>query len=271
MAAPMNPANGLPSVVPAFLTAARWEWFRLSRRVAFWVIVGLMSAGVAATLVVMLLAGKFGDFPFSPYDYPSAVAAMLGAVGPFLAVILASIIYGGDFGWGTWRTLAARGMARWQIALAKLLLAGAALAVFWAAAWLLSSIVGLAAGGSDGPAGWGDAALQTGATWLVALAYLGLGAVLTTAGRSTVFGLAFGVGIILFELAVYPLAGLAGEALDIPFDAYTRWTLRGVTSRLVSGEDDLSRWAFLAPTLGYAALCWGLTLFGLTRRDLSGG
>ena len=146
MAPPMNPADGPDSPlagVPAVLAAARWEWFRLSRRVAFWIIAGLAAAGVAATLVVMLLASKFGDFPFGSYDYPSAVAAMLGAVGPFLAVILASIIFGGDFGWGTWRTLAARGMARWQIALAKLLLAGAALAVFWAAAWMLAAIVGL--------------------------------------------------------------------------------------------------------------------------------
>ena len=281
MATPMNPADRPLAGVPAVLTASRWEWFRLSQRVAFWVIIGLMGAGVAATLAALLLVSRFGGFPFSPYDYQSTVAVMLGTVGPFLAVILASIVYGGDFGWDTWRPLTARGMARWQIGLAKLLVAAGALAVFWAAAWGLAAIVGLAAGspsastsgGGNGPAGWGEPAVQLGAAWLVALAYLGLGAVLTTAGRSTAFGLGVGVGVILFELAVYPLAGLAGKAFDIPVGDYTLWTLWGVTGGLVNGSDESSpsRWVFLGATLGYGGLFWGLTLLGLSRRDLGSG
>ena len=281
MATPTNPDPGLPSVVQDIITAARWEWFRLSRRVAFWAIIGLTAVEVAVPLGWLLVVIPVNDgSAFHPYLYPYTAAGALSAVGPFLGVVLASIVYGSDFGWGTWRVLMARGIHRWQIGLAKLLLLAAALLVFWAASGVVSALVGMAAGSEEsaavdiyGPGGWGETAVKFAAAWLVALAYLGLGAGLTTAGRSTAFGLGVGVGVILFELAVYPVAGLAGKALDIPVSDYTRWTLRGVTGGLVGGnaESSPSRWLFLAATLGYGALIWGLTLLGLSRRDLSSG
>ena len=278
MAATNSPENNPTAVVSDVLTALRWEWFRLSRRAAFRVIIGLMAAGVAVTLAVLALVGSIEGILFSPYDYPSTVVGLLGMVGPFLAVVLGSLIYGSDFGWGTWRPLTARGMRRWQIGLAKLLLAGVALAVFWAVAWTLAALVGLAAGESaldatsgDVSDGWGKTAVGLGATWLAAIAYLGLGAALTTAGRSTAFGVGVGVAVILFETVAYPLAGLAGGVFDIPVGEITRWTLWGVTSGLIDGDEAFSRWVFLGPVLGYAGLGWGLTLIGLSFRDVGGG
>ncbi len=266
------------AVVSDVLTALRWEWFRLSRRAAFRVIAALMAAGVVVTLIGVAMVAAWGSIPFNAYDYPASVVTLLGAVGPFLAVVFGSLIFGSDFGWGTWRPMTARGMARWRIGLAKLLLAGLALAVFWAFAWVLAALVGLAAGESldyvmdSETGGWGKTAVGLGASWLVVVAYLGLGAALTTAGRSTAFGLGVGVAIILFELAAYPLAGLMSEELlNIPLNDFTRWSLRGVTSRLDGGDADFSSWVFLPPVLGYAALCWGATLFGLTHRDLNSG
>ena len=268
------------------LTALRWEWFRLSRRAPFWVIMGLAAAAIAVGLAGLLLfqyfAQDFVGLATSPSGYPAAAVGALAGLGVFLAVVLASMVFGSDFASGAWRALTARGTERWQVGLAKLLLLAAVLLVFWTVSWLVAAAVGLVAGQpSENPgginqaitetAGWGETLVQLGASWLVALAYLGLGAVLTTAGRSTAFGLGVGVGIVLVELWVYPLAGLLGQALEFPVEDYTRWTLRGVTSRFVNGEDVLGRWAFLAPVLGYAALCWGLTLYGLHRRDLASG
>ena len=281
MATPTNTDHGLPSVAQDIVTAARWEWFRLSRRVAFWVIIGLAAVGVAVSLGALLAVKQLtGGVTFSPSNYLDTAAGFLSAVGPFLGVVLASIVYGGDFGWGAWRPLVARGIHRWQAGLAKLLLLAAALLVFWAASGVVSALAGMAAGSEelstpniDGPDGWGDTSVKFGAAWLVALVYLGLGAALTTTGRSTAFGLGVGVGVILFELIVYPLAGLAGEAFDIPVSDYALWTLRGVTEGLVHGSEESSpsRWVFLAATLGYGGLVWGLTLLGLERRDLSSG
>lgn len=268
------------------LTALRWEWFRLARRAPFWVIMGLAAAaiafGLAGLLLFLYFAQDFAGLGTTSADYPAAAVGALSGLGVFLAVVLASIVFGSDFASGTWRALTARGTARWQVGIAKLLLLAVILLVFWVAAWLVAAVVGLAAGQPSESAGginqaitetvgWGETLVRLGASWLVALAYLGLGAVLTTAGRSTAFGLGVGIGIVLVELWVYPLAGFLGEALQFPVEDYTRWTLRGVTSRFVNGEDDLGRWVFLAPVLGYAVLCWGLTLYGLHRRDLIPG
>ena len=286
MAARTDPASIWSGAAAGVLTALRWEWFRLSRRAPFWVIMGLAAAaiafGLAGLMAFRYFAPDFGGFAGSPADYPATAVGALSGLGVFLAVVLSSMIFGSDFASGAWRALTARGTARWQVGLAKLLLLAAILLIFWIAAWLVSAAVGLAAGQSSESAGgmeqaitetagWGETLVQLGASWLVALAYLGLGAVLTTAGRSTAFGLGVGIGIVLVELWVYPLAGVLGEALQFPVEDYTRWTLRGVTSRFVNGEDDLGRWVFLAPVLGYAALCWGLTLYGLHRRDLTSG
>ncbi len=286
MATGTDPSRIWAGAASGVLTALRWEWFRLSRRAPFWVIMGLAAAVIAFGLAGLLLFRYFGqDFvglATSPSDYPAAAVGALSGLGVFLAVVLSSMVFGSDFASGAWRALTVRGTARWQVGIAKLLLLAAILLVFWIVSWLAAAAVGLAAGQpSENPggineaitetAGWGETLVRLGASWLVALAYLGLGAVLTTAGRSTAFGLGVGIGIVLFELWVYPLAGFLGQALEFPVEDYTRWTLRGVTSRFVNGDDDLGRWTFLAPVLGYAALCWGLTLYGLHRRDLTSG
>ncbi len=107
--------------------------------------------------------------------------------------------------------------------------------------------------------------------YLAVVAYVGLGAVLTTTGRSTSFGLGVAVGIILVELVAYPLADIGAELLGFSVNEYTRWTLGGATSGLVNGDGDLTRWVFLLAVLVYVVLLWGLTLVIMTRRDLSSG
>ena len=286
MAAPAEPPPAWAGRVAGVLTALRWEWFRLSRRAPFWIIIGLAAAviafGLAGLVAFRYFAPDFGVFPTSPPGFPASTVGALSGLGVFLAVVLSSMVFGSDFASGAWRALTARGTARWHVGIAKLLLLAAVLLIFWIVSWLVAAAVGLVAGqpsedpaginqGIIGTVGWGETLVQLGASWLVALAYLGLGSVLTTIGRSTSFGLGVGVGIVLFELWVYPLAGLLGEVLEFPVDDFTRWTLRGVTSRFFSGEDSLGRWPFLAPVLGYAVLCWGLTLYGLHRRDLASG
>ena len=269
------------------LTALRWEWFRLSRRAPFWIIIGLAAAvlvfGLAGLVAFRYFAPDFGVFPTSSPGFPAAAVGTLSGMGVFLAVVLSSMVFGSDFASGAWRALTARGTARWHVGIAKLLLLAAVLLIFWIVSWLVAAAVGLVAGqpsedpavasirGSSGPSvgekPWSSSALRGSLPWPT------WGSALSSppSGRSTSFGLGVGVGIVLFELWVYPLAGLLGEVLEFPVDDFTRWTLRGVTSRFFSGEDSLGRWPFLAPVLGYAVLCWGLTLYGLHRRDLASG
>ena len=282
MASSTTPDNAPLTIIRDSLMALRWEWFRLSRRVAFWVVIGLMCFVVVINLTGLVVAKQLEELPFafSPHDFPEAVMQTLGAVGPFLAVVLASMVFGGDFEWGTLRPLVARGLQRWQVGLGKLLLAGAVFISFWVVAWGLAAVIGLLAGtpspGIGGsvdaePGSWGQAMVRLGTTWLAVVAYVGLGAVLTTTGRSTSFGLGVAVGIILVELVAYPLADIGAELLGFSVNEYTRWTLGGATSGLVNGDGDLTRWVFLLAVLVYVVLLWGLTLVIMTRRDLSSG
>lgn len=265
------------------LNALRWEWFRLRRRVGVVVIFGLLLAGAVVQLAAQTWLARIEAFAAAAYDYPTWLMASGGNVGIFAAVMLAGIVFGGDFAAGAWRTLTARGTARWQAALAKLLLLALTLTALLTAIWILGAIVGLLAAPGELPDNPGLPAIGTANSWTLAvgslgaagltlLAYVGLGSVLTVATRSAAFGIAVGIAIILAETIIYTVAGaIAGLAWDVDLSAYTRWTLSGATGALFRGDDDLSRWVFVAPVLAYAALCWGLTLAALERRDLPGG
>ena len=266
------------------MNALRWEWFRLRRRVGVAVIFGLLLAGSLVQLAAQAWLAGAEVFPAAAYDYPAWLMASAVNVGPFAAVILAGIVLGGDFPAGAWRTLSARGMPRWQTALAKLLLLALTLIALTVVVWAVGALVGLLVGSDelpDYPAelaigesnnSWTLAVGSLGAAALTLLAYVGLGSVLTAAGRSAAFGIGVGIAIILAETIVYTVAAaIVGLAWDWQLSDYTRWTLSGSTGALLRGDDDLSRWVFVAPVLGYAGLCWGLTLWGLERRDLTSG
>ncbi len=268
--------------VPPIVTALRGEWFRLSRRTGVWVIIGLATALVAGVLGVTwaLIHLTPLELAVPPRGFPHLASASLSLLAPFLGIILAAMIFGGDYGWGTLRPLLARGQPRWQVVLTKLLLTAVILAAFWVAAWVLSTPVGLVAGdpaaGAEGsfldvPDGWWPILGSSAGAWLVALAYAGLTALLCTIGRSTAFGLGVAVAILIFEFTVYPVAGLVADLVtDFPLGEYTRWTLHG-TSGGVTGGDELSAWVFLPATLAYIAAFCALTLLVTQRRDVASG
>ena len=263
--------------------ALRWEWFRLSRRAGLWVILGLVAVAVAGVVVVTVAVQNVvaSGFSIPSNGFPLLVFEVLSRLGPFLGIILAAIVFGGDFGWGTLRPLLARGQARWLMALVKLILPGVILGIVWMVAWTLAAVVGLAAGEpsagaleflADSPDDWPGTVGRFFSAWPVAITYLGLAALLCALGRSTAFGVGVAVAIVLVEAVAYPIAGIIAElALDFSVDEYTRWTLRGVTNGLMGRDDDFGPWVFLPATAAYLALFWGLTLAVIARRDVSSG
>ena len=271
------------AAVIAIGNGLRWEWFRLCRRAALWVILGLVAVAVGGVLAITVVVQNAvpDGLSIPSYGFPLLVFEVLSRLGPFLGIILAAIVFGGDYGWGTLRPLLARGQARWQAALVKLILPSVILAAVWIAAWILAALVGLVAGDSgvnvfeflpDAPAGWWPVAGRFLSAWPVAVAYLGLTGLLCAVGRSTAFGLGVGIAILIFESVVYPVAGLIADlALDISLGDYTRWTLRGVADGLMGRDDNIGPWPFLPATLAYLAAFWGLTLLIVTRRDVGSG
>ena len=262
--------------------ALRWEWYRFSRRAALWVILGLAGLAVVGVLAVALILQNAGPLGLAipPTGFPLLVFEALSRLGPFLGIILAALVFGGDYGWGTLRPLLARGQPRWQAALVKLILPCAILAAVWIIAWIAAVAVGLVAGESsavfdlfsDAPSGWWGTAGIFFSAWPVAIAYVALTALLCTLGRSTAFGLGIAIAILIFEAVVYPVAGMISQlALDTDLGDYTRWTLQGATSGLMGRDDDFGPWLFLPATLAYLAAFWALTLAVTTRRDVASG
>jgi ABC-type transport system involved in multi-copper enzyme maturation permease subunit len=263
-------------------SAFRWEWFRYCRRVSVWLLAGMFAGAIVIVTggVVLFdnLGQRFGE-TLSPAAFPNVVLELPVQAGPILAIALISIAFGGEFQWGTIRSLTARGAPRWHTVVAKLALVSIYITVLWAFAYALSALVGLAVGGSNPESPleltetltWGDTIVKLFAVWLTALAYAGLGALLTVLGRSTAFGLGIAVGIFLFESIVYPIAGGVATLAGSSVSEYTAWTLRGATLELIRGNGDLNRWVVLPVVLAYIGLLWSLTLVVLRRRDLGSG
>lgn len=281
----MNSVNSASPAAAVIANALRWEWYRLRRRAAFWVIIGLVAAGAAIQLAAQTLLARLEAFPAAPYDYPGWLMTVAGETMPLIALALSAMAFGGDVGGGTMRALVARGMPRWHAGLGKLLTISAALTALLAAIWILAALFGLLAAPWANPAaaanpalaeiaagGWGDSAAALLRAAAVIIAYIGLGSALATAGRSAAFGIGVGIAIIIAESVAYPLAGgIAHAVWGFDLGDYTRWTLGGAASALTRGAAGANPWALAAVTLAYAALCWTLTLALLTRRDLGSG
>ena len=166
------------TMIAAVFNGLRWEWFRLRRRVGVAVIFGLLLAGAAAQLAAQTWLARVEAFPGAAYDYPGWLMTTAGNILPFAAVILAGIVLGGDFPTGTWRSVAARGVSRWQSGLAKLLLLALTLAALLCVIWGMGAVVGLLAAPDAGAEDFTASATGSGDGW--ALATGGLGAAVLT-------------------------------------------------------------------------------------------
>lgn len=265
------------SINPVII-ALRWEWFRISRRPGFHVIMGMIAAVVVLILLGAVLIQN-DDFGIGPSQFPLLIFSALTLVGPFLALFLTAFAFSGEYGWGTLRAMQARGMPGWQVILSKMLLVSIVLLIVWIVSWCLSVLVGLLAGDPDAPLSttaflddemsWAGIAGVYFGNLLAPIAYMSLTVLLCMLSRSTTFGLAVASAILIAESTVYPVAVFITESVyDFNLWDYLRWTLRGSTSGLAGRFDDTNAWYFLPVVLAYIALFSALSLSVLSRRDL---
>ena len=97
----------------------RWEWFKLRRRWVPWILLGII---LAISQLVFWLAVTLGE----DLSYRSTTDNIANGLGissffsPVIAVILASTVVGGEYGWGTLRPVLSRGVGRWPFLASKL-------------------------------------------------------------------------------------------------------------------------------------------------------
>ncbi|MBI4337430.1 MAG: ABC transporter permease subunit [Chloroflexi bacterium] len=147
---------------------------------------------------------------YASFTLPGSIPGAMGvaqSIGLILIAILAASIVGTEYGWGTLRTVLARGTVRWQYLAAKLallmLVAAAALLVVLAVTGISSLAAGALAGGAPSgtaPAvGWADAFAALGRAWVALLPYVALAAFITVLTRSSAAGMAVALGYFFAE------------------------------------------------------------------------
>ncbi len=96
----------------------QWEWFKLRRRWVPWILLGFVV--VIGQLLFWLVATLSDDVSYqSPTENIANGLGFASFFGPFIAVILAAAVIGGEYGWGTLRPVLSKGAGRWPFLTSK--------------------------------------------------------------------------------------------------------------------------------------------------------
>ena len=96
----------------------RWEWFKLRRRWVPWILLGFVLA--IEQLIFWLVATLSDEVSYqSPAENIANGLGFSAFFGPFIAVILAAAVLGGEYGWGTLRPVLSKGAGRWPLLTSK--------------------------------------------------------------------------------------------------------------------------------------------------------
>ena len=96
----------------------RWEWFKLRRRWVPWILLGFVL--VIEQLIFWLVATLSNAVSYRSTSENIANGLGFSAFfGPFIAVILAAVVVGGEYGWGTLRPVLSKGAGRWPFLASK--------------------------------------------------------------------------------------------------------------------------------------------------------
>ena len=119
----------------------RWEWFKLRRRWVPWILLGFVL--VIVQLLFWLVATLSDDVSYrSPAENIANGLGFSAFFGPFIAVILAAAVIGGEYGWGTLRPVLSKGVGRWPFLMSKV----AVVTLFTAAVLLVLSVTVMISG-----------------------------------------------------------------------------------------------------------------------------
>ena len=208
----------------------------------------------------------------------------------FMIIILAATVIGMEYGWGTLRTALTRGVGRWQLLSAKLIMvmvAGIAwMIVVGALAAISSLLAGIIPPAEEGSlivteaGAWKDVAIGAGKTVYSLAPFVALPVFLTVVTRSTAQGTSLSMGYYVFELILAPvLGGLASwlaKALDVALltNNVSEWMSTGVRTEAqqalgtVVEQPDTLRAFFVI--LVYTGVFGAAAFWLFQRRDVAG-
>lgn len=212
--------------------ATRAEWFKVMRRPAAWVVVGLFLAlAVALGYVITYLVATN-----PPANAPSNLnlAAMRAAVYPgefvpkslsgaatidgLFALILGVLVQGSEFAWGTAKTVQTQLPGRLTVIGGRLLSLAALLALMTIGLFAADAVASFVFAAVDGksiafPGAW-EIAKGLGAAWLILAFNAMFGFGLATLFRQSAMAIGIGLGyVLLLESLVFGLLGSLGDTV----------------------------------------------------------
>jgi ABC-type transport system involved in multi-copper enzyme maturation permease subunit len=276
----------------SFLSLIRWEWFKMRRRWAPWI---LLAVIVAFPQVVYWSVFTFGEITGETSEVrllPNSIEFAL-TVG-FTMVLVSMVIWtasalGSEYGWGTFRTSLAKGTGRWQLLSAVFVLMFATgvawLVVLCLTMGISSLIVGLIAeGGGVATAGeWSGVLVQLAKSAVALAPYIALAMLFTVLTSSG--GVTIGITLVykfLVEDVLVPILTLAvdwfGPVSDFVLGrAVSGWLASpnpddGVGAAMFLGADGLLPGTLhsLAVMLAYTVGLGAVTLWLFQRKDIGG-
>jgi ABC-2 type transport system permease protein len=280
------------------LRVTRAELAKLVRRPAAWVLLAapLILSEVFGYLVPYMSYRSGGDAQSGGDLTPEQILATtfpselvpntLGGFPVFagaLALVLGALVFGGEYGWGTVKTLFTQGPSRVAVVGGQLLALGVALAfglVVMLGVGALTSL-GIAAA-ENGPVDWpglADLAAGAGAGWLILSMWASLGAVLGVLLRSVALPVGLGVVWVLgVENLVSAMAGSVLDALEPLRDLLPGVNAGSLVSAVVPQEivdappgvtSSVDGWRALLTVAAYVVVAATVTLWASRRRDVT--
>ena len=264
------------------------EWHKLRRRWIPWILLGLVVfltqglvwAGYAAYQLIDEVSeeGGLSDFTLPSiltFDYITLQLLVI----PIM--ILAASVVGVEYGLGTLRTTLTRGVGRWQLLSAKLIMVMAAsIAGFIVLSAFLAIAGGVIAGiaviippaegealiGTE-PQAWLDAAIGAGKVVYAMAPYVALAVFLAVVTQSTAQGISISMGYYLLEFIAAPLLGGIAEWLESVLDVALLGSNVGEWMNTVNTTDTLRAFFVM---LAYTVVFVAAALWIFQRRDVAG-
>lgn len=219
--------NPLALVVGSY----RAEWLKLTRRPAIWILgillcLGILTLGYILVGMAIVIIERSATSPESgvpggaaqrlregllPGVMVSQVIPLLSTLGGPIGMILGALTIGGEYSWGTLKTILTQRPGRLALTWGKLLALAPLLLLFSGGALLLGLLGSLSAAALQGAALTPPSALELakglGAGWLILAVWTIFGVALATVLRSS--ALAIGLGLIYSLVLESVVSGVA--------------------------------------------------------------
>ena len=266
------------------------EFLRLRRRAGFWWLLAvsqfLMFVVGAATLydpLEFFLTKPDGIIP--PYYYPVRWLTDASVYSHVCAALLAVLVFGPDYGSGTYRTLYSRGAGRLRVPLVKTFLVFLLATISWTV-WTAAAF-GLGAHFWNATSVYGRVLVETGAdlvtfgdvlklcvrSLVALLVYCLFASMVVSVFRGTALGMAGVLGMLFLEYVGLPVLSLVLTSLyGIDLTGYYTWGITLALDRFVemNAVGVMQQLGVVMAVVGYlASFCFVLWLC-YARRDVPG-